>query len=295
MNEKTFPYVFGQNVGGEYPSVSFAIERITPAIAAKMLETNVSNRSMKREPLKKAILNGEWCMNGESISFSDRGILLDGQNRLAACVAAGIPIDILVVRGIPFSAQTTMDLGVKRQLADHLKMMGYPQATNLAAITVALQRAELFGLEGAFNKPNGSDVTVKSSISFVQRNYDTRLKRLITPTGLVKKHYKGIASGTIAALIEQFMNNVSDDDYKLFYDQLTEQKPPCQSVLVLNRRLKANAESKKGRLPQKVVAAYIIKAFNAYMTGCDLACLKFTQGGAHPESFPEIYKDGDAE
>lgn len=91
-----FPYVYGQNISSEYSNVAVSIERITPSIAEKMLETNVRNRSMKKEPLKKAILSGEWLLNGAPIVFSNTGVLLDGQTGLEHVLTQTRPLMLLL-------------------------------------------------------------------------------------------------------------------------------------------------------------------------------------------------------
>ena len=73
-----FPYIYGREVSHEYPGVTMGIEMIYPDVAAEMLKTNIRNRDKKNEPLKKAIEDNEWTLNGSTIVFSDDGVLLDG-------------------------------------------------------------------------------------------------------------------------------------------------------------------------------------------------------------------------
>ena len=133
-----FPYIYGRDVSKEYSGVTINIERITPDIAADMLKANVRNRDMKNEPLKKAIDGNEWLLNGATIVFSADGVLLDGQNRLKACVDSDTPIDVIVVRGISEEAQQTMDVGAKRNLRDWAKMNGYPNVVLACAVSIPL-------------------------------------------------------------------------------------------------------------------------------------------------------------
>lgn len=91
-------------------------------------------------------------------------------------------------------------------------------------------------------------------------------------------------------IIEALQNNADAEDVNAFLGQLMGLDVPCQSVLTLKNRLEANSISKTGHLPAKTVAAIVIKTFNAYMRGEDIKCLRFTQGGAHPEDFPTVYQ-----
>lgn len=284
-----FPYTYGRDVSDVYPNVTMTIEEIYPIIAAKMLKTNIRNRGMKNEPLKKAIEDNEWMLNGSTIVFSDDGVLLDGQNRLKACVDSGKPIVVIVVRGIPEHAQQTMDVGAKRNLRDWAKMNGYPNVVTNCAVSVQLQRGDMYGLEGALVSSNGYEMTLVSQIRFFQDNFDTRIRPLALRAKPLAEKYKHTGVGMWAVLIEAFQNSLSEDDVNLFLGQLLGLAVPCQSVLTLKNKLEANSTSKTGWFPMKTVAAFVIKTLNAYMRGEDVKCLRFVQGGAHPESFPAVY------
>ena len=284
----SFPPIYGERIDHLYPNVRITIERITPEVAEKMLKTNIGNRDPKREPLEKAIRNDEWVLNGATIIFDMAGNLIDGQNRLMACIRSGKPIDTIVVRGISRSAQITMDTGVKRVLADYLKMAGYPNYNALAAVGLAIYRVDTYGLSGAFSLPNTSKDTVKAVFEFIQAEYAERLKPLVGLSKAIHGQFRGIQGGTTAALFDTFKAAGTENTYE-FIQQLLNKKPACVSVRLLQDRLYKNAESKQGRMPQRMVAALIIKAWNAYMRGDDIKQLKFTQGGANPESFPEVF------
>jgi len=287
-----FPYTYGRDVSSKYPNVTINIEHITPDIAEQMLIANIRNRDTKKEPLKKALLNGEWVLNGATIVFSDEGILLDGQHRLKACVDTGVPIDAIVVRGIADDTQETMDTGVKRSLADWIKMNGYPNSPVVASIAVALYRADRLGTEFAFTPANNSEATLKSQIRFFVDNYENRIQPLSIKAQPLYRKYKRTGVSMWAAVIEILENGSADeDDVNLFLKQLMGSAVPCQSVLTLKNKLEANSKSTKGHLPTKTIAAYVIKTFNAYMRGEDIKCLMFRVGGAHPEDFPTVYND----
>ena len=284
-----FEYIYGIKAWDKYPNVNISIEIITPETALAMLETNVNNREMKREPLVEAIKSGEWCLNGETIVFADDGTLLDGQNRLYACVVANIPIVSIVVRGIAKSAQVTMDSGVKRQVADYLKMLGYKDPNVVAAIGTAMLKGTVYGIESAFSKKNSDQFTTKQIVSFIVENYESRIKPVLSTARAAARQYKGLSVGTVAVLFEVF-KGVDIESFEHFAGMLAMKYDPVKPVRLLISRLSANAQSQRGRLPQRILAAYIVKAWNAYMRGEDISQLKVTLGGAHPEQFPEIFR-----
>lgn len=287
-----FEYLYGENVASSYPGVTVSIERITPSLAERMLETNVSNREMKREPIARAIASGEWMLNGATIVFSDTGVLLDGQNRLKACISSDRPIDTIVVRGLPALSQTAMDVGVKRQAADFLRMQGYADSKMLAAIGATLYRKTCNGIESCFNRSSSDEITLFSILRFTQDNYEEKIAPLLPSCRKVKSRFTGVRAGTLAALFDTFME-AGDDDFDEFINQLVGDTDPCRSVRLLRDKLFTNMARKDGKLPQKTIAALFIKAWNAFMMGTEPEILKFAQGGAHPESFPEIYLGND--
>lgn len=284
-----FNYVYGENIEREHPEIKLSIERITPEVAERMLLANTHNRNLLVNSIDKAIINGEWVINGATIVFSDDGVLLDGQHRLKECVNTGKAIETVVVRGIKQESQMSMDTGVKRKVAHYIKMMGYPEVNLTTAIGLALQRSDEYGVESGFNKGNNATCTLKSSVDFIARNYEKRIRPIIRTCVCVQRQYKGVNSGTIAVFVDYLkMHGVDEADISLFFDQLNKKVPPTSTVLALQKRLDANAKSTTGKLPQKVIAALIIKAWNAYMTGEDLKVLMFKQGGAVREKFPDI-------
>lgn len=285
-----FDYVFGKNVDYAYPEVTVSIERITPEVAAKMLETNVCNRDKKREPIADALRSGEWYLNGATIVFSYDGVLRDGQNRLFAIVDTGVSADTLIVRGVEPKSQETMDSGVKRTLADFLKMRGYARSKLVAAMASAMLKADTLGL-GSFYMQHGSyQVTRTREIAYVEKNYEDRIEPIIGLCENVRAHFKCVRTGTIAPLFDAFMS-VDEDSAIDFVRQMCGINTQCQPVQVLVKRLNDEDKDKSKTLVQTTIAAFIVKAWNAYMQGEEIGNLRFRKGGAAPESFPAIYEE----
>jgi hypothetical protein len=112
--------VSGSNMG-------FFIAKITPKLAIKILENNHDNQRRVRNYIvnsyKEAIISGLWkSSNGESIKFSNKNKLIDGQHRLLAIEKSKKTIYILVITGIEDSNIRTIDNGLKRSLSDVLRL-----------------------------------------------------------------------------------------------------------------------------------------------------------------------------
>lgn len=292
MTKNDIHSIVGIDISHLYPNVSIRIERITPKVAEHYLSLNIRNRDMKRSPIDTAIVNGEWMLNGATIVFDENGMLIDGQNRLSRCIAAGMPIDTIVVRGIKREAQLVMDNGTKRTLADQLKMLGYPDANNFAAVVTALQRKDAGSIEDGCGKASAAYLfTIKSSVNFAADNYE-RIRRIHR---LSRRAYKNNAKsfrlGTVACVIDGIIQvGCDEEDLEEFINQLNGSSTPSQPVHMMRHRIELARESNNFKPSQIEWAALLIKTWNAYITGSEIGVLRYRRGGKSPEAFPSIVK-----
>lgn len=285
-----FEYIYGEDAANDYPDIKLSIERITPELAKQWLDVNVDNRDKKRESLAYAMSNDEWMVNGETIVFSNDGVLRDGQNRLMGVIESGKTIVSIIVRGIDPDAQVTMDCGIKRQVSDFLKMRGYKEYKKVATIGMALLRADKFGLQSAFYKVGvgRQAITTKEALSYIEENYESRIAPIMSLSTRASSPFRCVRMGTMSPLIESFYRIDIDATYD-FVEQLSGAKTQCQPIQMLANRLNKADKNKQVTITQGTVAALVVKVWNAYMQGENISTLKFTKGGAHPEEFPQIY------
>jgi hypothetical protein len=91
---------------------TMAIESIGPERAEAYLARNRGNRNIVQShvaALARDIANGHWMFNAQPICFSRSGRLLNGQHRLSAVLEAGLPIEVMVMHGLPEEAFQTYD------------------------------------------------------------------------------------------------------------------------------------------------------------------------------------------
>lgn len=96
---------------------------VTPDLAEKWLSVNEHNRPKKPDHVRnlaRAMKDGRWVLNGETIKIAVDGRLIDGQHRLQACVDSGMPFETFIIFGLPFEVFRTVDDGRKRTAADTL-------------------------------------------------------------------------------------------------------------------------------------------------------------------------------
>lgn len=97
------------------------IEKITPAMAGKMLEHNKNNRQIRWNHVKRIatdIILGHWQVTHQGIAFDDKGNLIDGQHRLHAIIESCTPVEMSVTRNCKTSSFAILDQGIMRNASD---------------------------------------------------------------------------------------------------------------------------------------------------------------------------------
>jgi len=112
------------------------IVTVTPELATEYLERNYrNNRSVNKtrvEAYAADMRADKWTFTGEALKFAEDGTLIDGQHRLSAIVAAGIPVDMLIIEGVEAGAVTNMDTNMPRSLRNVLEFLSYENPSSLA-------------------------------------------------------------------------------------------------------------------------------------------------------------------
>lgn len=118
------------------PNINYELTLITPDRASKLLEINSKNRRINKTKVaqySRDLINGDFEYNGHTICTSNTNILLDGQQRLTACVETGISFWTIIVGGLAEQCMVTIDSGRTRSYSDRLKIRGFENYTGLAA------------------------------------------------------------------------------------------------------------------------------------------------------------------
>jgi hypothetical protein len=180
------------------------VQTITPARAAEMLVANTTNRPVSRSVVRgfaEAMRRGDWMVTHQGIAFDRKGVLVDGQHRLAAIVEADVPVAVTVFTEVDEGTFDVLDTGKRRNAADVLAIEGEKSTTMLAAMvrTVWLYR----------NRPDlnwsggAAAVTNHQVVATLQENPKLRDfvglgERIAAATGMIKS-----AAGAASYLVEQ--------------------------------------------------------------------------------------------
>jgi len=242
------------------PPENSRIVTITPEVAAWIMETyNDGNRPKKPAQIRKyaaAMAANGWGLTGDTIKFSDKGRLRDGQNRLMACVRSGKAFTTHVVFGISDDLFHVMDTGKPRGAADVLSIAGYTNTNNLAS---AIRWARIFDTD-----PNTRiSLTNDDALMYIKGEYADIEKSMPVGTRLYSQFNHPI--GQMAALHRLF-SKVDADLADAFFDSWSSGLRSGRAKIIarLQDSLARVKDSNYGRIHDTIRAAMIVKGWNLY-------------------------------
>lgn len=262
----------------EAKSVSSKVIFITPEYARELLEANSANqRNINRDALEKnsrALRDGKWVLNGESIILSTTSRLLDGQHRIHACANTGTGFWTILVTGVPDEYFATIDQGRTRSLTDVMTINDDARHAHLPTTLVMLGNYLNKTLSNPRPMSNSECMDLKAMsphlLDSVRWCHDN-LKGIIAASRIAWLHYvaQEFAPGRCVTFFERLSDgvNLSADD----------------PIYQLRARLIADRSTTK-RMPRKECVAIVIKAWNAFYEGKRVKLLRFAAG----EPFPRL-------
>lgn len=176
---------------------------ITPEAARMILESSRKPYKVDKEAVKAyaaAMSSGAWSMNGMPIILSQDGDILDGHQRLEACIASGESFRTLIARNVREDTLHTIDQHRQRNYPNILESRGYSHAGALTRTIIKLIRIQ-DGMLGRADAPlswsrmdrmlrENDDLLVKS-VSLSRRFSGSSLPGPIRPTFI----FMAIAAG----------------------------------------------------------------------------------------------------
>jgi hypothetical protein len=104
---------------------------VSLAVTAHLIDPALTDRVDRYGDLMK---DGEWLVSPDAIAFDYTGRLINGQHRLKAIGNSGETVTCLVVWNLPPEAFKIADVGVKRTGGDVLRIEGFKNPEELAAV-----------------------------------------------------------------------------------------------------------------------------------------------------------------
>ena len=261
-----------------------SVETITPAIAEEFLAININNRNVNQRTVDDyatQMKKGLWTLNGEPIIISSNNTILDGQHRLLAVVKSNTTIQSLVVWGVDGkSAFATIDTGRTRTAGDMLSIVKIPNSKNIATgITQYFNLSSSGHNSTILGNPLGLR-TIKRSKAEVVEFYEKHADLLQAIQSNSQKNFKRMRLMQKGALFAIELYLILDKEYDVdyvfeFFDKLfSGEGVENRTILLLRERLIAHiTNTKLLTTTQRLV--YIIKTWNAYVTGDELKLLRY--------------------
>tara|TARA_Y100000310_G_scaffold76106_1_gene72529 strand:- start:3902 stop:4741 length:840 start_codon:yes stop_codon:yes gene_type:complete len=261
---------------------STKIATITPAQAKEWLEKYNDNYRAMNIPaatqLARAVREGNFHFNGESIKFNSKGMLVDGQHRLLACVMADKPIELVVVTGVDHIHE--IDTGRPKNAADALTDLGEHNVGSLAsaARTVWKWEHNLMGKHHSAGKASVTDV-----IGIVGRRPGLRESVVLCYRD------RTIVSTNWLAGLHYLWRKVSFASADTFVADLNAARDISKTDPIFRLRTTLIKEARsRSKMSQVMRQALGIKAFNSYYNGREVKSLSWNPFGTNAEKFPQI-------
>lgn len=265
------------NHSKSFSNPTSAWETITPEVAKRILEHNNVNRPLSRAQVAhyaRQMANGQWRMNGETISISDKGNLVNGQHRLHAIIAADTPVRILVVRGVDENTFATFDGGKNRSLRDVLSIAQIKNANDISTMLQKRQQLILghlaIGTSGT--RTNSNLVIQKMSREDYLNIYNANPELFTEIANKGQSYYAKLrlfSKGEIAAVI-CFLHidkgHTMEEVLNFFTALFGEGKSGCNSIVLLRKTIIKDGMSTR-RMDGQYKTQLLIKAWNDFVSG----------------------------
>ena len=279
-------------MNSNYQQTTCAIEEITPETAKQWLGLNHKNRRLSDPIITRLagiIRRDEWMPDStDGIGLDTDGGVINGQHRLNAVIEADKPIRALVVRNVRPEVIKVIDQGRGRTFTQYLQMMENIIQPNVTAPAVEWLYRMNHGLEVAM--PTALKPTVPQLLeTFGEHRKITQsvepahdaYRRVACPTKPMLAAYHYAMASVDAELADDFFAGLASGV------DLTERSP----VHALREKyLKENAKDQSRKARAYVLAAWLVKAWEATRQGLELTerQLYWTTSGRKGEPFPKV-------
>ena len=283
-----------QNEYGPVPDkITLHRIKVNPDMVTEWLEGMQRNRDVTQawvHSIARKMRTGRWVDTGETIKFDWNGAMIDGQHRSWGYLESGLPeMEFLVMHGLDPDAQDFMDTNRVRTPANTLQMAGIPNARLLSATIMLIAEYEAGFMPGSNAwrvRPDNAETKeiagkrpqIVASVKYISDT--TEFRALGKPSVLAFTHY--ITTQLNATVAGEFWRKLAEADYA----------GPGDPVQRLREKL-IHSRGLIHRQPSNTaVAAFVVKAWNAYIRSRTVGNITWTQTGERREAFPVALAQG---
>jgi hypothetical protein len=274
-----------QDSGGD--PARFSILLMTPEMAPSLLAMRRPGARRNQAAVTayaQAMRNGEWVLNGMPVILSRKGVLLDGVQRLNACVEAETPFMTVLAENVPDDTVHTIDQQRRRSFTGVLETRGIPHPAAVANLLAKLIRYEDGTLTRGTSTPPWS--RMERALEANREDLDTAVKfsfdhpaRLLSEAIRTPLCFMGLQVDRAA--IRRFLDAIAHPE------RFAADEP---GVMIRRRLVEGRADPAR-RVPVVTLFALCIKALNDTIRGNHSDIYTWTDLN-HPsragEAFPQL-------
>lgn len=255
---------------------------LTPSKAEKLLNNRAANRPLDEQyahRLSEAMKAGRWKLNGETIKINNRGQLEDGQHRCLAVWKSGCSIEVAIASDITSDDGVfeSIDIGKRRTIGHMFARAGEQNYSMLASAAAWLWRYREAQLSCNFTPRHDQARAILDEHPRLRDSCSAvHSCRKVLPSGMAAAfHY--IFSETDPVMATWFFDALGSGE------DLSKHSPKTSAIFRLRELVLAD-RSKRIKRHQYMLAALLIKAWNATRAGAICRSLRWAIG----EEFPKV-------
>ena len=274
---------------GQAPDMPrFSIVRVTPDMAASLLAVKRAGSKRNQTAVStyaQAMRAGEWVLNGMPIILSRNGFLLDGVQRLYACIEAQTSFVTVMAENVPDDTVHTIDQQRRRSFTGVLETRGIPKPAAVASLLAKLIRYEDGTLTRGTSTPPWS--RMERALEANRTEVDTAVKfsfdhpaRLLSEAIRTPLSFMGLQADRTA--IRRFLDAIAHPD------RFAADEPGA----MIRRRLVESRQDRARRPTSVSLFALCIKALNDTILGSRSDAYVWNPGNRqtkNEEPFPHLH------
>jgi len=209
----------------------------------------------------KDMENDNWMFNGQPLTFSQEGDLMDGQHRLLALIKSNKTLNFCVHYGLKSESFVTIDNGKIRTNADVVGLEGYKDSAVLSSLVRSIIAYESSGKYDAKTcNLEGINQITKSEIL----NYLSESPEIVDYVGRYRKSM--VVSSHVAAFCYWLLSSVNQEKAEEYLDQvfMGYELRPNTIEQYLNNKLQRNKVSPHNKMTKTAIIANVVLGWKRF-------------------------------
>lgn len=261
---------------------------IAPDKAAELMARNENNRAIKQlkiDQYARDMADGAWNPDASDIKFDKDGKLLDGQNRLLACIQADVPFPTFVRTGLDPEAFNFIDTGAVRTTGDVFKRAGVGDYHVVASAVSLRARYESILATGHSIIERRLPLTRHQALGYLSEH--PQLEKLAQLGRSMNAQAPGIQRAVWVAGLSMFAEK-DEDAARRFAAQFLAEEPVPQLIALMRYAMTTSPSAVQARQMKYKNAGLrhltaVVSTWNAVRRGEDLPRLTIKED-AKPEA-----------